>query len=358
MVPSEDGSMQAPEQRSRSGSQEGSRPLSPLSIDSASLDTSSLVPVDPPQQQGNCTTEEESALKPAAEEESVKDALDETTTGMEDPNNKNHKVDRIGKSPGEVAFFKLLHAEFNKAEHFFEKAQQEFVIREERVREGMSIMKQPNSIMVNEKWSLLAKSLYRLYKDLLLLETFAIMTYCSFSKILKKHDKVTGYKTRNAFMANVVNKANFTNYPVVLEMISRCEQLYEEVSEHLLKEGKENLYEDERLFINMIHRLNEQVLDAAEGEGVPERKELRRTAMSQSSSGNQMNLSSGSSTESKATSNLRSLVEDNDKKILAAHVSEGAAGVDGDECTDEKRKAEPLSGGEDKRQRMEQEQVV
>ena len=250
-----------------------------------------------------------------------------------------------------MAFFKLLHAEFNKAEHFFEKAQQEFVIREERVREGMNIMKQPNSIMVNEKWSLLAKSLYRLYKDLLLLETFAIMTYCSFSKILKKHDKVTGYKTRNAFMANVVNKANFTNYPVVLEMISRCERLYEEVSEHLLKEGKENLYEDERLFINMIHRLNEQVMDTAEGEGVPERKEVRRPAMAQKPSGNQM---TASTTESKATLSLRSLVEDNEKKILAAQVSEGVAGVDGDECTKGKRKAETLSGGDDKRLRAEE----
>lgn len=257
-------------------------------------------------------------------------------------------MDRIGKSPGEIAFFKLLHAEFNKAEHFFEKAQQEFVIREERVREGMNIMKQPNSIMVNEKWSLLAKSLYRLYKDLLLLETFAIMTYCSFSKILKKHDKVTGYKTRNAFMANVVNKANFTHYPVVLEMISRCERLYEEVAEHLVKEGKENLYEDERLFINMIHRLNEQVLDTAEGEGVLERKESRRSAMAPRS----RSQSTTSSAESKATSSLRCLVEENDQKILAAQVSEGAAGEDGDDCLGGKRPAKAALCG-DKRQRVE-----
>ena len=114
----------------------------------------------------------------------------------------------LSKSPGEIAFFKLLHAEFSKASRFFDKTQQEFTIREERVREGMEIMKRPNSIMVNEKWSLLAKSIYRLYKDLLLFETFAIMTYCSFSKILKKHDKVTGHHTRAAFMSNVVNKVS------------------------------------------------------------------------------------------------------------------------------------------------------
>jgi len=152
----------------------------------------------------------------------------------------------MGKSPGEVAFFKLLHSEFKKATHFFDRATEEHAIREERVREGMEIMRKPNSIMVNEKWALMAKSIYRLYKDLLLLETFAIMTYCSFSKILKKHDKVTGYETKNAFMANIVNKANFTHYPKVLGMITRCEKFYEEVSANLLKEGKEGLYEDER----------------------------------------------------------------------------------------------------------------
>ncbi|KAL3934884.1 MAG: hypothetical protein SGARI_003194, partial [Bacillariaceae sp.] len=171
--------------------------------------------------------------------------------GVNNNNNNNshtHDASKIGKSPGEIAFFKLLHSEFKKATHFFDRATEEFTIREARVREGMEIMKQPNSIMVNEKWSLLAKSIYRLYKDLLLLETFAIMTYCSFSKILKKHDKVTGYDTRKAFMENIVNKANFTHYPQVLAMISRCEGLYEEVSTNLLQEGKHGLYEDERKF--------------------------------------------------------------------------------------------------------------
>jgi hypothetical protein len=231
-------------------------------------------------------------------------------------------LDAIEKSPGEVAFFKLLHAELKKTTYFFERAQQEFSIREERVREGMEIMKRPNAIMVNEKWSLLAKSIYKLYKDLLLLETFAIMTYCSFSKILKKHDKVTGYNTRNAFMANKVNKANFTNYPLVLEMISRCETLYEKVSERLLQEGKDGLYEDERLFINMIHRLNEQVLD---NEGVTQenRKEGRRQPVVRIST-------PATGTESSATSSLRSLVEENDAK-RAAQISENQAGDDSDD---------------------------
>jgi len=181
-------------------------------------------------------------------------------------------------------------------------------------------MKKANSLMVSEKWSLMAKSLYRLYKDLLLLETYAIMTYCSFSKILKKHDKVTRHNTRTAFMANVVNKANFTQYPRVTEMITRCERLYDEVSNSLIQEGKSGLYEDERLFINMVHRLNEQVLGTAHEEGAPEagpRKEQRRTQPSSPCLSGPLNQatseqsSARSSLSDQAANALRSLVEEN-----------------------------------------------
>lgn len=172
----------------------------------------------------------------------------------------------IGKSPGEVKFFKLLHAELKKAAYFFERAEEEFIIREARVREGMEILKNSNTTMVASstasRWSRIAKCFYRLYKDLLLLETFAIMTYCSFSKILKKHDKVTGYNTRSAFMNNVVNKANFAHYPRTLEMIRRTQVHCEEATDVLSSEGRSDLYEDERLFINMIHQLNEQVISS------------------------------------------------------------------------------------------------
>ena len=232
--------------------------------------------------------------------------------------NNNPDASAIGKSPGEVAFFKLLHSEFKKVTMFFERASEEYKIREERVQEGMAISKQANSIMVNEKWSLMAKSIHRLYKDLLLLETFAIMTYCSFSKILKKHDKVTGYETRSAFMENIVNKANFTHYPHLLEMISRSERMHEQVSQILLREGKEGLYEDERLFINMINRLNEQVLNGEDSNAI--RKDTTRR-LSLTPLANKKE-SSEASTTAAATSTLRAVLEDtqnaNNAKIEAS----------------------------------------
>lgn len=271
------------------------------------------------QHHGDRTTEEDEAT-PEHASSSAPPKPDPQVTSMH-----SQGPTSMSRSPGEVAFFKLLHAEFKKAAHFFDRATEEFIIREERVREGMAIMKQPNSIMVNEKWSLMAKSIFRLYRDLLLLETFAIMTYCSFSKILKKHDKVTGYSTKCAFMSNIVNKANFTFYPKVLKMINRCESLYEEVSMNLLQEGKGGLYEDERLFINMIHRLNEQVLNSDKDSVSSDRIDsVKRPAKTMPPS--QM--------ESKATSTIRSMVEENEQATALPEVSDAAHCCQDDDSDD------------------------
>ena len=282
---------------------------------------------------GSADTDDSTADAPSSSEQQQHGDHTSETASCDGKNNsaKNSsapattRVQGMQRSPGEVAFFKMLHSELRKAIHFFDRAQEEFSIREERVREGMEITKKPNSIMVNGKWSLLAKSLYRLYKDLLLLETYAIMTYCAFSKILKKHDKNTRYNTRSAFMANVVNKANFTHYPKVLAMIARCEAMYEEVSEHLSNEGQEGLCEDERLFINMIHRLNAQVMDTAETEG----KESSERKHSLKGTANKMYSppSPSSSTRSvdeesrRVASSLKSLVEENEKQAAAGNIS-------------------------------------
>ena len=40
--------------------------------------------------------------------------------------------------------------------------------------------------------------------DLLMLENYAVLNYCGLSKILKKHDKCTGFVTREKFMMNMV----------------------------------------------------------------------------------------------------------------------------------------------------------
>jgi SPX domain protein involved in polyphosphate accumulation len=206
------------------------------------------------------TSEDSSSSKNRVETDECthKTSVDSRQPAADCPEQHGGLVEPIAtmkRSPGEILFFKLLHFEFQKAVHFFDRAIAEFSIREERVVESVDIVNKENRCQL---WTTLTKSVYRLYSDLLLLESFCIMTYCSFSKILKKHDKVTGFDTRNAFMSNVVNKANFTTYTRLQEMITRCENLYSEVSNRVIQEGQQNLYEDERLFIEMVHQLNQQ----------------------------------------------------------------------------------------------------
>lgn len=90
----------------------------------------------------------------------------------------------------------------------------------------------------------------KFYKDVLLLENYAIMNYCGFSKILKKHDKRTGYvlssisnkvwqtsyliiffrfSTRDAYLTKVVSQENFTKYPFIKRQLREIETIFEEI---------------------------------------------------------------------------------------------------------------------------------
>ena len=109
--------------------------------------------------------------------------------------------------------------------------------------------------MVQDKWTLYGRSVYNLHNSLLLLETYAIMNYCAFSKILKKYDKKTGYNTKMAFMRNVVNRSNFATYRDVLAMIRESEALYDQVSQNFACEENHDLRENEQLFIGMVHKI-------------------------------------------------------------------------------------------------------
>ena len=102
----------------------------------------------------------------------------------------------ISKSTVEVEFFRLIRKELKKVSDFFAAAEQLCRIRKDRITAGFAILKELENVCdtIDNKdaWRRLLASCVRFYKDVLLLENFAIMNYCGFSKILKKHDKLTG----------------------------------------------------------------------------------------------------------------------------------------------------------------------
>ena len=98
-------------------------------------------------------------------------------------------------------------------------------------------------------------------------------------------------------------------------MISRCEAMYEDVSALLQKEGKVGLYEDERLFISMVNRLNSQAFDV---EDVPDRRRRAKPGIA-------LDRRSSNQPESIAVSTLRELVEESEARKLG-HIADPTDG--------------------------------
>ena len=95
----------------------------------------------------------------------------------------------IAKSKSEVQFFSHLRRELRKSSQFFKNAEIEYKIRWERIWEGYLMLKDTSVLHDQNSWARLLAACVKFYKDVLLLENFAIMNYCGFSKILKKRDK-------------------------------------------------------------------------------------------------------------------------------------------------------------------------
>jgi hypothetical protein len=129
----------------------------------------------------------------------------------------------IRESEDEMNFFRTLRAEINKITDFFIKEQAKYTSQVKEIEHTFEELKAlPRTNVKTE----LMKSCVTLYKELLLLENFAVMNFCGISKILKKHDKWTGYATRHKFMHTILMKQPFATYCPLLSMINRLEQIF------------------------------------------------------------------------------------------------------------------------------------
>ncbi|KAG7401056.1 SPX domain protein [Phytophthora boehmeriae] len=132
--------------------------------------------------------------------------------------------DSIRQSEDETNFFRTLRAEIKKIADFFLKEQAKHTSQVAAIDGSFQQLKtNPDSA---EAKTALMKSCVSLYKELLLLENFAVMNFCGISKILKKHDKWTGYATRNKFMHTILMKQPFATYEPLLQMIDRLEHIF------------------------------------------------------------------------------------------------------------------------------------
>ena len=205
----------------------------------------------------------------------------DSTGSLSESSKRKCQIHSISSRPSEVAFFKLLHSELHKTSIFYDNVCREMQIRSKRIESSLAILDQATNELGNRlsanaentiaSYKRLSSSILRFSSDLLLLETWAIFCFCSFSKILKKHDKVTGYSTRYAFIENKVKKARWFGYQEIYAFIQQCNERHDHVMNVLSsfeqKEMEEIEDEELRLFVHMIWKLNAKASITAEGEG-------------------------------------------------------------------------------------------
>jgi len=159
----------------------------------------------------------------------------------------------VSSSSLEVDFFRHLRQELKKCCDFFNKCECLYHTSHKRIKESYDFLKKDEAVDIDhETWSLLLGSLFKFYKDVLLLENFAIMNSCAISKILKKHDKMTGFTTRAAFLRNVMSTQSITHHPKTIMILKECEELYQMIKS---LNNVPPLQDEERIFVEAMRNL-------------------------------------------------------------------------------------------------------
>jgi len=142
----------------------------------------------------------------------------------------------ISESELEVAFFRDLQKELKKISMFYSSEEKRCQFRFHQLRAVLKDLKRQQRIDAFEAQRLMFAFVH-FYRECIRLENFAVMNYQGFSKILKKHDKMTGYNTRSKYMRRKVNLSTFSNYPLLLQSLENTEEMFHEVEREVHMAG-------------------------------------------------------------------------------------------------------------------------
>lgn len=122
---------------------------------------------------------------------------------------------KLGNCPEEKEFFIAVRVEMSKAVAVFNR-----LIRRETVM--VAALLQSRGVRSPQG----LEQCIRLHRNLCFLRNFAVMNYCGVKKILKKHDKVTGFKTQEKYMRKVVSRSVLAVHPSLTLAINQLETVY------------------------------------------------------------------------------------------------------------------------------------
>mmetsp|Transcript_8157 Transcript_8157/g.13163 ORF Transcript_8157/g.13163 Transcript_8157/m.13163 type:complete len:324 (+) Transcript_8157:68-1039(+) len=137
----------------------------------------------------------------------------------------------LKKSEMERSFFLMLRKELRKVSKCFQDLEYNALkklvsFKTETSRVG-EIVKQPNAL---HKVEALLNKCTETHMYLLMLENYAVLNYAGFAKILKKHDKNTGFKTKDRFLLSLVNSQPFVVHPWLLSSILNVENVFRDIT--------------------------------------------------------------------------------------------------------------------------------
>jgi len=135
-------------------------------------------------------------------------------------------AEKIINSKGEREFFKALSTELRKVETRFAdlKAKSLALAEEFSSPAVLSIPMRANELQ--ERLTRCASA----HLFVLLVENYAVLNYCGFTKILKKHDKLRSTDTKVRFMSKMVNDRNFAKFDDVRAALEKLESTFARLS--------------------------------------------------------------------------------------------------------------------------------
>eukprot|EP00752_Nemacystus_decipiens_P007315 g6546.t1 len=160
----------------------------------------------------------------------------------------------LASSQREVEFFHLIDYEIKRGAQFLALSEAQYVLKTRNVLDGyrstQHFLQSPTIGLegaegntgaegtiscetAKEMWMRLMHACISVYTELLLLNHWVIVSYCGFSKILKKHDRRTGFVTKDKYLRHVVAKQHFTSYPKLHAMLRDMDVLFLHISRRL-----------------------------------------------------------------------------------------------------------------------------
>lgn len=149
-------------------------------------------------------------------------------------------AERIVNSKEERDFFQTLAKELRKVEQRFLELKTESSRLVSEFDKGSEALAKTQPL-TNQDVAKLKELLERCTEAhlyILLAENYAVLNYCGFTKILKKHDKLRKTTTRDRYMSKMVNERDFAKFRDVRTVLERLESSAESLTKLLEREEK------------------------------------------------------------------------------------------------------------------------